>query len=82
LTRHRYTFRVASVADDLRDELREQVARLTGFERVALALKLGERDVAMYAQARCVDRETAAKVLAAARRVGRIRSACLEPRSD
>jgi hypothetical protein len=73
---------VTSVADDLRDELRERVARLTGSERVALALELGARDVAMYAQARCVDRETAAKVLAASRRVGRIRSACVEPASD
>jgi hypothetical protein len=73
---------VTSIADDLRGELREQVARLTGSERVALALELGQRDVAMYAQARCVDRETAVKVLAAARRVGRIRSACLERPPD
>lgn len=78
----RYTFRMSSVADDLRKELREDVARMTGAERVALALRLGERDVAMYAQARCVDRETAVNVLAAARRVGRIRSRCLEPRPD
>jgi hypothetical protein len=73
---------VDSVADDLRDELRQRVARLTGAERVALALELGERDLTMYAQARCVDRDTAARVLAAARRVGRIRSACLEPGPD
>jgi hypothetical protein len=70
---------MASVADELRDELREHVARLTGSDRVTLALKLGERDIAMYARARCVDRETATRVFAAARRIGRIPSASLEP---
>lgn len=73
---------VPSVADDLRDELRDRVAKMTGSERVTLALELGARDVAMYAQARCVDRETARKVFESARRVGRIRSRCLEPAPD
>ncbi len=73
---------MSAVADALRDEVRERVARLSGAERVVLALRLGERDVELYARARCVDRKTAAAVLARARRIGRTLSRCVEHESD
>lgn len=37
-----------SVADDLRDELQEEVLRLPFEERIALALQLGERGLEMF----------------------------------
>jgi hypothetical protein len=37
-----------SVADDLRDELREEMRRLTFPERIELALRLGERGLEVF----------------------------------
>jgi len=45
---------------------------------VALALELGERDLAAYANAHGLDRETARRALERARQAGRRRSGCLE----
>jgi hypothetical protein len=44
-----YTRVMRSVADDLRDELQEEVLRLSFEERMALALRLGERPGAVPA---------------------------------
>jgi endonuclease V-like protein UPF0215 family len=73
---------MSAVAGRLRGELREQFARLTFEERLALVLDLGKRDVEMYSSARCVDRSTAAEVIRAARRSGRHPSACAGHRLD
>jgi hypothetical protein len=73
---------MSAVAEALRDEQRQLTARLSGTERLALALALGQRDLDLYMQARCVDRQTARAVVAQARRIGRRRSACLEPDSN
>ncbi|HYU34326.1 MAG TPA: hypothetical protein VEW48_19405 [Thermoanaerobaculia bacterium] len=48
-----------SVADDLREELQEEGLRLSFEERMALALRLGERGLEMFCQASGLDRETA-----------------------
>jgi hypothetical protein len=72
---------MSDVAEILKDELRQRTALLSGSERLALALALGERDLDLYVQARCVDRSTARAVLERSRRIGRRRSACMEPES-
>jgi hypothetical protein len=51
-----------SVADDLRREDREAVMKLTPEERIALALKLGERDLELFCRAQGLDRETAIRL--------------------
>lgn len=48
-----------SVADDLREELEDEALRLPFEERMALALRLGERGLEMFRQANGLDRETA-----------------------
>jgi hypothetical protein len=73
---------MSSVAEQLRDELRERFARLSLQERLALVLELGRRDVEMYSSARCVDRTTAVNVMRAARQAGRRPSACAGPQRD
>lgn len=60
-----------SVADDLRDELRERVRRLPAQERVALAFRLGDEDLARLMHAQGLTREAAMTVLARARAAGR-----------
>ncbi len=66
-----------SVADDLRDELREQEKQLPWEERVQLILRLGERALAVYAQANGVDRETALREFQRRRQAGRRPSKCM-----
>lgn len=67
-----------SVADDLREaDLREQ-QKMTPGERVALALRLGERDLRLYMAANNVDRETAREALRRAGAAGRRRSVANE----
>ncbi len=66
-----------SVADDLRDELREQEAQLPFEERMQLILRLGERGLAVYAQANGVDRETALREFERRRQAGRRPSKCM-----
>jgi hypothetical protein len=68
-----------SVADDLRLDSARGVARLTAAERIALALRLGDDDVARYRSARGVTAAEARAALARARAVGRLRSPCNEP---
>jgi len=66
-----------SVADDLRDELQEEALNLSFEERMALALRLGERGLELFRQANGLDRETAIRELQRQRQVGRIPSKCM-----
>jgi hypothetical protein len=73
---------MSGVAEQLGAELRDRFRGLPLEDRLRLVLDLGARDVGLYADARCVDRATAASVLSAARRRGRRPSRCLEPDAD
>jgi len=66
-----------SVADDLRDELREEMRYLTLPERVELALRLGERGLEVFRQANGLDRETAVRELQRRRQASRTPSKCM-----
>ena len=66
-----------SVADDLREELQEEVLRLPFEERMALVLRLGERGLEMFRQSNGLDRETAIRELQRQRQAGRAPSKCL-----
>jgi dsDNA-binding SOS-regulon protein len=66
-----------SVADDLREELQEAVLLLSFEERMALALQLGERGLAMFRQASGLDREAALRELQRQRQAGRTPSKCI-----
>lgn len=66
-----------SVADDLRDELREEVRRLSVEERIQLGLRLGEEGLERFRQANGLDRETAVRLLERQSQVGRIFSKCM-----
>jgi hypothetical protein len=73
-----YTHAMRSVADDLRDELQEEMLRLPFEERMALALRLGERGLEMFRQANGLpDRETALRELQRQRQAGRTPSKCM-----
>lgn len=72
-----YTSAMRSVADDLRDELREQEAQLPFEERLRLILRLGERGLEVYAQANGVDLETARREFERRRQAGRRPSKCM-----
>jgi hypothetical protein len=66
-----------SVADDLRDELREEMENLPLEKRFELILRLGERGLEVYAQANGVDRETALREFQRRRQAGRQPSKCM-----
>ncbi|HXU30538.1 MAG TPA: hypothetical protein VN851_08185 [Thermoanaerobaculia bacterium] len=66
-----------SVADDLRDELREEMENLPLEKRFELILRLGERGLEVYAQANGVDRETALREFQRRRQAGRRPSKCM-----
>ena len=72
-----YTHAVRSVADDLREELQDEVLRLPFEERIALILRLGERGLEMFRQANGLDRETAIRELQRQRQAGRTPSKCM-----
>ncbi len=72
-----YTHAMRSVADDLRDELEEEMLRLPFEERMKLALQLGERGLEIFRQANGLDRETALQELQRQRQVGRTPSKCM-----
>lgn len=63
-----------SVADDLRRESARELARLSPAERIALALQLGDEDVALYRAAHHVGDAEARATLRRARAHGRIPS--------
>lgn len=73
----RYTRLMRSVADDLREELQEAVLLLSFEERMALALRLGERGLEMFRQASGLDREAALRELQRQRQAGRTPSKCM-----
>jgi hypothetical protein len=60
-----------SVADDLRAETVRTVARLKAEERIALALRLGDDDVALYRVTHGVSETEARLLLSRMRSVGR-----------
>ena len=60
-----------SVADELREDTRRRAAELTPEERVNLALRLGDADVAALSDARRITPAEARRIIAASRRVGR-----------
>ncbi len=66
-----------SVADDLRREQRRELWRLTPAERVALALRLGRRDVETFAATQGVTLEEARGVLRQRGQRGRRTSRCM-----
>jgi hypothetical protein len=66
-----------SVADDLREELQDEALHLPFEERMALALRLGERGLEMFRQANGLDRETALRELQRQRQASRTPSKCM-----
>ena len=72
-----YTRAMRSVADDLREELQEELLRLSFEERMALALRLGERGLELFQQATGLDREAAVRELQRQRQASRTPSKCI-----
>ncbi|MFL6197109.1 MAG: hypothetical protein ACJ75H_23185 [Thermoanaerobaculia bacterium] len=66
-----------SVADELRERDRAAIRRLSPQERIELALKLGDEDLATFCQAQGVDRETGLRILQRRRQAGRTPSKCI-----
>jgi len=67
-----------SVADDLRQEQRERIARMTPAERFALSERLGEEGLAEFMSANGLDRADALKAIRRSRRIGRKPSRCFD----
>ena len=65
------------VADELRAEQREHVLRMTPQERLALAVRLGEDDLANFMAANGLSREEAVAQLKRQRQAGRRHSRCM-----
>ena len=66
-----------SVADDLRDRLRQETRQLSTEERLERAFRLGEEGLEMFRQANGLDRETAIRLLQRRRQAGRTPSRCM-----
>jgi len=66
-----------SVADDLRKMDREAVLKLSVEDRIELAFRLGDEDLALFCQTQGVDRETAIRLLQRRRQAGRTPSKCM-----
>jgi hypothetical protein len=65
------------VADRLRQEDAEAMARLSPSERLALALALGEADGDAYCRTHGVERHSAIRVFERQRQRGRLASRCM-----
>jgi hypothetical protein len=63
-----------SVADVLRDRTAERVLALSVSDRIALALALGDDDLALFVRSSGLDRATAKRRLRAQRHHGRVPS--------
>jgi hypothetical protein len=63
-----------SVADDLRLESRRATVHLSAADRIALALRLGDEDVARYRTVHRISEREARVRLARARQIGRVPS--------
>jgi hypothetical protein len=68
-----------SVADQLRRDTAERVRRLSVTERIALALVIGDDDLALYMQVSGKDREAALADLRTQRARGRTPSGAASP---
>lgn len=66
-----------SVADELRNRDREAIQQLSVDERIELALKLGDEDLALFCRYQGVDRETGLRLLQRRRQAGRRPSKCM-----
>lgn len=62
---------VSTVAERLRQESRERLRRMTGAERLAEALRLGQRAIAAYAAAHALEPDAARRELERAAQAGR-----------
>lgn len=62
---------MGSVADDLRDEQRREVLRLSPGERLALAFRLGDEDIARLCAVRGITPDVARRLVERARQAGR-----------
>jgi len=62
---------VSAVAQKLRQESRERLHRMTGAERLAEALMLGQRAIAAYAAAHVLELDAARRKLERAAQAGR-----------
>lgn len=67
-----------SVADEFRERDREAILKLSPEERIELALKLGDDDLAILCQTQGIDRETAIRLIQRRRQAGRTPSACMD----
>jgi hypothetical protein len=74
-----YTEAMRSVADDLRLDSTRTVASLPVADRIRLALRLGDEDVARYRAAHGVGDAEARRALARSRRTGRPPSRSNDP---
>lgn len=75
-SRARYTDPVTSVADDLRTRTTARVLAMTIAERIALALALGDDDLAQFVRSSGLEPSVALRRLRARRQDGRTPSAC------
>ena len=66
-----------SVADELRKRDREAILKLSFEERLELAFKLGEEDLALFCQHQEVDRRTGIRLLQWRRQAGRQPCKCI-----
>jgi hypothetical protein len=62
---------MTSVADDARRSLRERVRAMSAEERLALAARLAESDLALFLTARRMTRDAARQLLIGRRQIGR-----------
>jgi hypothetical protein len=66
-----------SVADEAREQSRREVGQLSAEQRIALALRLGERDLELYCGKHGLDRDSGRRRLRRQRQQGRELSACM-----
>jgi len=71
-----YTARMRSVANELKAATWSSLQRLSPFERIELALRLGESDCELFMATSGLDAAAAERVLRGRRRVGRRASTC------
>jgi hypothetical protein len=71
---------MASIADDQRRRTRDRVLALPVRDRIALALALGDDDLALFVRASGLGREPALARLGQRRRQGRVASGCADGR--
>lgn len=68
----------SKLAEQLREEQRQDVMKMTPEERLELALRLGEDDLQFFMSSNGLEREEAIRVLERFQQAGRKRSRCLE----